>query len=33
MRILSEEYDAEGAKILVRSTPEDLAFIKKKLAC
>ncbi|MDH5348469.1 MAG: GTPase HflX, partial [Nitrospira sp.] len=32
MRILSEEYDAEGLTILVRSTPENLAVIKKKLA-
>jgi len=31
MRILSEEYDAEGLTILVRSTPENLAVIKKKL--
>jgi GTP-binding protein HflX len=32
MRILSEEYDAEGLTILVRSTPENLAVIKQKLA-
>ena len=32
MRILSEEYDAEGLTIRVRSTPENLAAIKKKLA-
>jgi GTP-binding protein HflX len=31
MRILSEEYDAEGLKIRVRSTPENLTLIKKKL--
>lgn len=31
MRILSEEYTAEGLKIRVRSTPENLSFIKKKL--
>jgi GTP-binding protein HflX len=31
MRILSENYDAEGLTILVRSTPENLAVIKKKL--
>ncbi|GBL38754.1 GTPase HflX [Nitrospirota bacterium] len=33
MRILSEAYDAEGLTMRVRSTPEDLANIKKKLAC
>jgi GTPase len=32
MRILSEEYDAEGLTIRVRSTPEHLTMIKKKLA-
>lgn len=32
MRVLSEEYDADGLKIRVRSGPENLAFIKKKLA-
>ena len=32
MRILSEEYDAEGLTIRVRSTPENLTSIKKKLA-
>ena len=32
MRILSEEYTAEGLTILVRSTPENLAVIKQKLA-
>jgi GTP-binding protein HflX len=32
MRILSEEYDAEGLTIRVRSTPENLAAVKKKLA-
>ncbi|MDK2745295.1 MAG: GTPase HflX [Nitrospira sp. BO4] len=31
MRILSEEYSAEGLKIRVRSTPANLALIKKKL--
>lgn len=31
MRILSEDYDAEGLTIRVRSTPENLAVIKKKL--
>ncbi len=31
MRILSESYDAEGLTIRVRSTPENLAMIKKKL--
>ncbi len=31
MRILSEEYDAEGLTIRVRSTPEHLTVIKKKL--
>jgi GTPase len=32
MRILSEAYDAEGLTMLVRSTPENLALIKKKLS-
>ena len=32
MRILSEQYDAEGVTIQVRSTPEHLTVIKKKLA-
>jgi len=32
MHILSEAYDAEGLTIRVRSTPENLAGIKKKLA-
>ncbi|HMS83706.1 MAG TPA: GTPase HflX [Nitrospira sp.] len=32
MRILSEQYDAEGVRIRVRSTPEHLATIKQKLA-
>jgi len=32
MRILSENYDAQGLTIRVRSTPENLAVIKKKLA-
>lgn len=32
MRILSEAYDAEGLTIHVRSSPENLAIIKKKLA-
>ncbi|MCG3774963.1 MAG: GTPase HflX [Nitrospira sp.] len=32
MHILSEAYDAEGLTIRVRSTPEDLTSIKKKLA-
>ncbi|MBX3350646.1 MAG: GTPase HflX [Nitrospira sp.] len=32
MRILSEQYDAEGVRIQVRSTPKHLAVIKKKLA-
>ncbi len=32
MQILSEAYDAEGLTMRVRSTPEDLANIKKKLA-
>ena len=32
MRILSEAYDAEGLTVRVRSTPENLAAIKKKLA-
>jgi GTP-binding protein HflX len=31
MRIVSEEYTAEGLTIRVRSTPENLALIKKKL--
>ncbi|MBH0200402.1 MAG: GTPase HflX [Nitrospira sp.] len=31
MRILSEDYTAEGLTIRVRSTPENLALIKKKL--
>jgi len=31
MRILSENYDAEGVTIRVRSTPENLTVIKKKL--
>jgi GTP-binding protein HflX len=31
MRIVSEEYTAKGLKIRVRSTPENLSFIKKKL--
>jgi len=31
MRILSEAYDAEGLTVRVRSTPENLAAIKKKL--
>jgi GTP-binding protein HflX len=31
MRILSEEYTAEGLTLRVRSTPENLAAIKKKL--
>jgi GTP-binding protein HflX len=31
MRILSEEYDAEGLTLRVRSTPENLTAIKKKL--
>jgi GTP-binding protein HflX len=31
VRILSEEYTAEGLTIRVRSTPENLALIKKKL--
>ncbi len=31
MRILSEDYDAEGLTIRVRSTPENLTAIKKKL--
>ena len=31
MRILSEEYTAEGLTIRVRSTPENLALIKRKL--
>ena len=32
MRILSEAYDAEGLTLRVRSTPENLTAIKKKLA-
>ena len=32
MRILSEAYDAEGLTMRVRSTPENLAAIKQKLA-
>jgi len=32
MRILSEGYDAEGLTLRVRSTPEHLTVIKKKLA-
>lgn len=32
MRILSEAYDAEGLTIRVRSSPENLTAIKKKLA-
>jgi GTP-binding protein HflX len=32
MHILSEAYDAEGLTVRVRSTPENLAGIKKKLA-
>jgi GTP-binding protein HflX len=32
MRILSEEYDAEGLTVRVRATSENLAAIKKKLA-
>ena len=32
MRVLSEHYDAEGLTIRVRSTPEHLTVIKKKLA-
>lgn len=32
MRILSEAYDADGLTVRVRSTPENLASIKKKLA-
>ena len=31
MRILSEEYTAKGLKIRVRSTPEKVSFIQKKL--
>jgi GTP-binding protein HflX len=31
MRILSEHYDAQGLTIRVRSTPENLTVIKKKL--
>jgi GTP-binding protein HflX len=31
MRVLSEDYDAEGLTIRVRSTPENLAVIKKQL--
>lgn len=32
MRILSEAYDADGLTVRVRSTPENLTAIKKKLA-
>lgn len=32
MRVLSEDYDAEGLTILVRSTPEHLSVVKEKLA-
>ena len=32
MRILSEAYDADGLTVRVRSTPENLASIKRKLA-
>jgi len=32
MRVLAEQYDANGLTIRVRSTPEHLAMIKKKLA-
>ncbi|MEO5956245.1 MAG: GTPase HflX, partial [Nitrospiraceae bacterium] len=32
MRILSEAYDAEGLTVRVRSTPENLTVIRKKLA-
>lgn len=32
MRILSEAYDADGLTVRVRSTPENLTVIKKKLA-
>jgi GTP-binding protein HflX len=32
MRVLSEDYDAEGLTIRVRSTPEHLAVVKEKLA-
>ena len=32
MRILSEDYDAEGLTIRVRSSPENLMIIKKKLS-
>ncbi len=32
MRILSEAYDADGLTVRVRSTPDNLASIKKKLA-
>ncbi|MBL8036969.1 MAG: GTPase HflX [Nitrospira sp.] len=32
MRILSEDYDAEGMTIRVRASPENLMVIKKKLA-
>jgi GTP-binding protein HflX len=31
MRVLSEEYTGEGLKIRVRSAPEHLAFIRRKL--
>jgi GTPase len=31
MRVLSEKYDGEGVTIRVRTTPENLAFIKRKL--
>ena len=32
MRILSEAYDAEGLTLRVRSTPENLTAIKRKLS-
>jgi GTP-binding protein HflX len=32
MRVLSEQYDAEGLTIRVRSSPETLAVIRRKLA-
>ncbi len=32
MRVLSEEYTGEGVNLRVRSTPEQVALIKKKLA-
>jgi GTP-binding protein HflX len=32
MRILSEAYDAEGLTVRVRSTPDNLTVIKRKLA-